>query len=438
MVACAAVAFLVGTPAAQPDINEAVTLEDLGFMNRLHVGARPAGMGGAYTSLGGDAHSLVYNPAGLAEVKRIDLSIGFVHQMNTVKSTFYGVDSEVDVSTSTLDYLSIAYPVPTYRGSLVLAGGVYRMWSSQFDLLQEGTNVSTQTQDFYRLQQSGSMFTYNFGLGIDLSPRVSAGFNLFFVDGTIKALTQFNYSFLIPGNPGELEREELVDDAQVDVDGYGATFGVQWRPLRVFRLAVGVTTPIPLSLHGDAYQEVTQQYNNSPDEFLQDSFIIDSDFQIPLRVDAGVGFSTKYLTLAADATYQDWGQTEIQGFQVKDRNLESIYAQIVEVRVGGEVMIPLTPIRVRAGLAYLPYGLEYLESDRIAPVNDEVPDATTLKEAEVEFPSQRLASVGAGILLGNVLTIDGALELMLGEREIPTLLDERERWRFVLGGAYRF
>ena len=89
----------VSQVAAQ-NINEAITVEDLGFTQWLGVGARPAGMAGAYVAACDDVYSLYYNPAGLARVRRIDVSLGFQHSQSNVKNTFYGKLNKTEFSTT--------------------------------------------------------------------------------------------------------------------------------------------------------------------------------------------------------------------------------------------------------------------------------------------------------------------------------------------------
>ena len=62
------IVLFYAAPTAAQDINETVTIEDLGFTRRLTAGARPTALAGAYAALSLDVHSLVYNPAGLVGV----------------------------------------------------------------------------------------------------------------------------------------------------------------------------------------------------------------------------------------------------------------------------------------------------------------------------------------------------------------------------------
>ncbi len=420
---------LLGVPAAAQGINDAVTFEDLGFTERLSVGARPAGMAGTYTAAGDDVYSLVYNPAGLARVRRIDMSVGFQYDRNSTECVFYGTPGQTDFSSTTLDAAVVAYPIPTYRGSLVIAGGVCRRMTSQFDILNRGFNTNTDTFDDYLLQQSGSAYSYYLGFGVDLSPALSVGLNGFIMDGTINALTQFSYTYPQPLDDGDIESATLLDDAEVDLDGYGLTLGVQYHPTSVWHIGLSVTTPTSVNLRGDAATEEAWYRYNAADEFSADNYLLETDYTIPFRVDGGVSFTLPQLLLSVDAGYSDWTQAEVNDVRLKDENLNNVFRETLEIRVGAEYLLPGTPLRLRAGYAYLPYALDQLQADRI--------EGTAIQDAHIDTERQAIAA-GFGFLLSRVLTIDASYEYQMGKRSIATLTDERTSQRFALTGSYRF
>jgi len=421
--------ILFPSPASAQDINDAVTFEDLGFTQRLAVGARPAGMAGAYVAAGDDVYSLIYNPAGLARIRRIDLSVGFQYATNNVNNVFYGTSSETDFSSTTLDAVAIAYPIPTYRGSLVVAGGVWRVMSSQFDILNRGFNTDTGTFDDYLLQQSGSVYSYNLGFGVDLAPELSVGMNGFILDGTINALTQFSYRYPPPLQDGEIETATLIDDAEVDLDGYGLTLGLQYHPHHLLHFGLAVTMPTSIDLQGNALTEEAWYRFNAADEFAVDQFVVEDDYTIPFRVDAGVSFTLPQLLLSLDAGYSDWTQAEVNNVRLKDENLNAVFREVVDIRIGGEYLVPGTPLRLRAGYALTPYALDDLQADRI--------EGNAIQKAKVDTERQTLAA-GFGVLLNRVLTIDASFEYQTGKRSIATLADERTSQRVALTGSYRF
>lgn len=425
----AAFAVLPVSPAAAQDINNSVIFEDLGFTDRLTVGARPAAMAGAYTAAADDVYALLHNPAGLARVRRIDFSIGFEYGESGVANVFYGNPTEVSSSAMSLDALAAAYPLPTYRGSLVIAGGVFRVMTSRFDLLNRGFNTSTDTFDDYLLQQSGSVYSYTLGFGLDVGPTVSVGAAGFILDGTLNALAQSSFAFEPPFETGDLVSQAIDDDVEADLNGYGATLGVQFHPHRLFHGGLVVTTPIPLEHKGTAVTDTTWYFYNDQGFMASEEAIVESEYTIPFYFEGGVSFTIPELTVSLDAAYTDWRQADVFGKKLKDENLRDVFRPVLDIRIGAEYTFRAAPLRLRAGYAYTPYAIEYLQADRITQ-ND-------IQQAEVETERQAFAA-GVGVLIDRVLTIDASFERQIGKRSIPTLVDERTSNRLVLSTSYRF
>jgi hypothetical protein len=421
------------------DPNQAVDIEDNGLTLNLFPGARPAGLAGAYTAIGGDVHSLVYNPAGLAATKRIELSLGFANDRYKNGIAFYGsAKNEADRSTTNLDYVSVAYPFPTYRGSLVGAFGIYRVFSSDMDLIYSGFNTDSETLDKYALQQSGSVFSYNFGFGVDLSPSLSGGASFFVLDGNLNALTQFSYAYPEPISQGALSKVFVDDDVDADLDGYGGRLGIQFKPHRMLDFGISVTTPTWIQLSGTADTNEIYYYENDTSSTYEDHYVLaETKYRLPFQIDAGVCFRPNEILLASlDAGYADWTQTTINKVQLRGPSepgeptvRSAVFRQVFNIRTGVEVTIPGVPVRFRGGYAYLPYPLKQLQADRIT--NED------LRPADVDTERQ-LISLGAGGLVGKVLALDGAFVYTTGERSIEPVIYQKTSKSFLLSASYRF
>jgi hypothetical protein len=408
---------------------QAVDFEDLGFYDRLFTAARPAALAGAYTSIGDDVHALVYNPAGLARVRRIDGSLGFQYEKNGRRNVFYGSPADVDQTSINLDYLSVAFPFPTYRGSLVGAVGVYREYSSYLDLLYRGLNTDTDTKDDYILQQTGSVFSYNFGFGVDLSPTLSVGASFFILDATIDALTQYSYEFIGPVPSGQTQQYFLLDDLETDLDGYGGRLGVQFNPRPDLQFGAALTTPVWINLAGSAYQEETFYQAAAPDSFSSGDVSVKIDYRLPFHLDGGFSYRHRYLLLSLDIGYTDWTQSSVKKTRLRDINLRPVQREVVDVRFGLELSLPNLPVHLRGGYAYLPYPLPFLIADRI--------EGEPLVKANVNR-EQQLFSVGLGGLIGRVMSLDLAYQYRNGRRSIPTLSDEQSLHRLLISTSYYF
>jgi hypothetical protein len=104
--------------------------------NQIGFGARALGMGGAYMAISEDYSAVYWNPAGLAQMRKMEIWLGIshVHFGNDIKFPNYSNNTIQNYTTSTasisatkLNSFGIALPVPTYRGSLVFAIGYQKV-----------------------------------------------------------------------------------------------------------------------------------------------------------------------------------------------------------------------------------------------------------------------------------------------------------------------
>ncbi|MFC1715443.1 hypothetical protein ACFL6S_17370 [Candidatus Poribacteria bacterium] len=81
------------------------------YLKDLGVGARPLGMGGAYVAAADDGNAILWNAAGLAQIKR--------HEITSMYSSLYkGLDGTLyNEETDSLGYHFIGYVYPAGRGS---------------------------------------------------------------------------------------------------------------------------------------------------------------------------------------------------------------------------------------------------------------------------------------------------------------------------------
>lgn len=412
--------------ALSQGVNRAVEFEDLGFTEPLNVGARAAGMAGAYVAAGNDVHMLVYNPAGLARIKRIELSLGAQQTRSTVDNVFFGTPSTIDFRDGGMDGAAVAYPFPVYRGSLTAAFGIYRVYSSVFDLHYSGTHRFTNTVDNYLLQQTGSVYSYNVGIGVDLAPVLSGGLTFFLLDGTIDRLTQFDFTFL---DVGDAKSTYFKEDFVADLTGVGGRIGIQLLIRDWIVGGISFTPPIWARIKGGGTYEITDIMATPPDRFESGPVAVDDDYLLPFRIDIGAAVRFRRLLVEFDFGYSDWTEAAIDRKRFRNpESLDPTFREVFEYRAGAEYTFSILPVRVRAGYAYLPHPLEYLQNDRIAE-ND-------LARAAIENERQR-AAVGLGGLIGEVLTIDASLSYTTGKRATSVLQDERSAYRLLLTASYR-
>lgn len=426
VLALAAAWVALSSPAANAQPGAAVLFDDYGLTGPLTNTARAAAMCGAVVSTTNDVQSLRSNPAGLARIKRIEISLGLQQERTDVNNTFFGTSTGVDTRAGGFESAALAFPMPTYRGSFVAAFGVYRVYSGYLDLHYSGVNGTDETRDNYLLQQSGAIYSYDAGIGVDLSPTLSGGVSLFVLDGTIDPLEQYDFYFTSPMSGVSVY---VSDDRNIDVDGFGARVGAQLYFHRRLRAGFMFQTPTVMNIAGPAYTEITENVDNGVDTFTQSRGSVDSDLVLPYTVQLGVSTIVFNTTISLQMDYADWTEAAIDRKRLRAKSLEPVFREVVDYRAGLEWTAPKLPMRVRAGFAWLPYPMRYMHGDRID--GKEFVRATIVDE-------RRQVSFGVGGLVGQVMTIDAAYIHTSGTRTAAALTDERVMERFLLTASYRF
>lgn len=426
------IVMLISAGAANGQIQYAFTLEKLGILYAPGTGGRPYAMGGAYTAVSDDAFALIYNPAGLAQVKRKELSFGFHHTRNEVSKEYLGFPASITSSNTTLGHVATVYPYPTYRGSLVLGFGVFRTGSSEIELMtKDVTDANNRTDNIYT--QSGSVYQYHVGIGADVSPMLSLGAGLVIWDQSLDFVENVV-------SEGADSIAYWADDVKLDLDGISVNFGMLVTVNEHLRAGLTVSTPTWLSYDGDAITSYEGDYKTGPYEgWTSDPeySLIDEEYTLPMTFRGGVAVDVEPVLVSADVAYIPYSQTKREGLRIVDEfDLGGGHAldDVWNFSVGVEITLPRYPVRLRGGYAYTPLLLSTTEE--ITRIVEDYPE-TTIADFEVERERHRF-TFGAGALIDRVLTLDVGIAIGGYERDTGELLEERDILEVVVTGAYRF
>ncbi len=378
--------------------------------NFFVVGARALGMGGAYIAVANDATSLVYNPAGLARVTRIEFSGGLTHQRmgNKTRWDLLSQHNGSFQNNTRFSSANVVLPVPTYRGSLVFALGVNRVKS--FDkIMQFRDDGSIDGFEERGIEsQSGGLYLWSFGAAIDVSPNVSVG-------GALNLWTgKDNYTWLYERNaPTHMVR---YDDAIKDrYSGLNAKFGFRIQPNKYFVLGGTVQSPVTYTIEED-WTQLTETDTGSEYDYGSSEYKV----SLPFSFGTGFAFNLNDLTLAGEVDYTDWTQMEykrLEDLAEANRQIKDTYTDALRIHLGIEYRIPQIGTSLRAGFYRdpLPYKSRLIEKDR------------------------SVFTGGIGFLIDQVMTLD--LAWAHGSYELkdftPNLLEEYTFDRIFVSIAYR-
>lgn len=151
-------------------------------------GARAAGMADAFVAIADDATAASWNPAGLVQLEKPEISIvgsfnGISEQFHASEHIGFG-DSQKD-SNFDLNFLSVAYPLPfLVLGRNVVAGLSYQRkydLSRKFDVsYSSGTYIEPFSRTLlqarrWQFEQEGGLSTITPTIGLEVTPRFSLG-----------------------------------------------------------------------------------------------------------------------------------------------------------------------------------------------------------------------------------------------------------------------
>ncbi len=377
-------------------------------------GARAAGMGGAYTAVADDYTASYWNPAGLAQIRRIEI-YGALGQRNyNNQSTYFGNDTEASSNFTKFSSLGVVFPVPIYRGSLVFSFGYNLVHDWDRITSFKGSNWGWGLSGYWAQAEeleSGHLGFWSFAGAVDLSPNVSLGGALQYWTGqddyTITGLVWDYLSGIPPDETSSVQ--EVID---TDLKGWRGSMGILFRTGSVARMGVVIMTPIVFEAEekwsGTGYGSGTWDYR-----------IIE-----PFHIRGGTSFSLGRALLSLDLDWKDWSQIQyrseppIPGYSEAEANiaLRRDFRATLGISGGAEFLLPVYGLRVRAGGGFDP--------------NPEKGSSTS--DGQTHF------SAGLGILLDESVMVDVAFTSKRWEQNSDLLTEDINSQKVQLSIAYRF
>ena len=307
---CLVLAFILAAPcgwAQQVRINSTP--------NFVGSGARALGMGGAFIAVADDATAASWNPGGLTQLERPELSFvyGWKNFCEKFADTPYiNPDGSYDVDFGGINYLSFVYPIPrTIAGRNFVLSLSYQR---KYDFDRE---LSFRTQDIGFIKaakqivfiprhmnvdykQHGGLASISPAFGFELTERLSLGIAANIWD-----------SSLVPNNEWESTTEQRVfagssvgrlvtHEKYDDVKGINYTFGVLYKPLE--RLSIGAVYHTAYSTDINYTRQLSAPY------YLNSYYHSKLRLEWPSALGVGVAyrFADDKLTLSMDVTRRDW------------------------------------------------------------------------------------------------------------------------------------
>lgn len=367
-----------------------IVQDEIGF------GTRALAMGGAYTAAANDYSAIYWNPAGLTDVSRGQV-FGELSNLTFANSAaFKGTLTEESDNYTNLRALGFAFPLPTRRGSFVIAGGYQRVRDFDQNLLFSGFNnqsnglsfdIDDTAYDFdrgvYQSQQvtdEGGLEQVSLGFGVALSPNVTAGLtaNIWTGEDDYQwTFRQEDREFMYEDFPANFDTYVRSRTILSDYSAFGLKAGATFDLGGGVKLGGAVGLPVTFTVEEDFSENDRLTFDDGfEDTFDYPGGVFEYKVKTPFHFDFGASFNSDVLTLAASARYRDWSQTRFDvpdGFLENDDYVDLIEENVVlrndfeatlQYNLGGEVYLDHLDTKLRGGYAVHPSPVKNAPSDR--------------------------------------------------------------------------
>jgi long-subunit fatty acid transport protein len=317
--------------------------------NPVGSGARALGMGGAFISIADDATAASWNPGGLIQLEKPEISFVLGNTTRTEEISFETNPESSGRHTtreSDLNYLSVAYPFAVnYRNMIVSLN-----YQKQYDFARDWNfemNINPILKLDMDYEQKGSLYALGLAYAVEVTPEFSVGATLNYWGDFIHAnewkqtynetLTAFGLS--VQNNYAE----------KFDFDGWNANLGFLWDISEHWTLGGVLKTPFKAEV--DHSREDNGTVSNSNDSM-----------DMPMSYGLGVAYRFSdeftisgdiYRTHWEDFIYRSEDGVETSPISGK-KSGESDIDTTTWFRAGGEYLFILNKITVaaRAGVFF--------------------------------------------------------------------------------------
>ena len=340
--------------------------------NIVGSGARALGMGGAFISIADDATAASWNPAGLIQLEKPEMSavFNYTHRREEHSVQEWDPSEKQDINSRNLNYLSASYPFRFFRRNMIVSLSYQHLYEfdRNLDAVYHTLLPTYQEMTSVAYRQEGDLYAVGFSYCAQLTERFSVGFTINYWGDFIND-NQWNQTYkqkessvyLKNSEKGIEESTDIVRHEHYDFNGMNANFGVMWWISDKFRISGVLKT----GFSADVEYAMTMTTDTSTQETNQQTTRTSEDtLHMPLQYGIGTAyrFSDRF-EIAFDLYKTHWNDFEyesengikispISGKDIRESHIDAT----IWCRLGMEYLVMKEKyiVPVRAGLFYDP------------------------------------------------------------------------------------
>jgi len=341
--------------------------------NPVGSGARALGMGGAFIAVADDATAASWNPGGLTQLERPEMSIvgaGFYRKEDLDFGTNPEANGTNSVSETRINYLSIAYPFRFWGFNMVVSANYQNLYdlTRNWDFILNQSSDSLAVNQNVDYDQDGTLSAWGLSYGIQVTPIFSLGvtFN-FWEDGIYE--NKWSQTVIQKGSGIFAGNRFTFDSRSQDkfyFSGFNANLGILWNVTSKLNLGAVFKTPFTADIkHKSSFSSNIRFPDfSATDSSFSDSFTEHEDLDMPMSY--GIGLAYRFsdnFTASFDVYRTEWDDFElkdskgnkispISGLPSSESDVDPTY----QVRMGAEYLFiqPKWVIPIRGGIFYDP------------------------------------------------------------------------------------
>ena len=365
--------------ADYPDMDMSATPNPVGS------GARAMGMGGAFISVADDATAASWNPAGLLQLTKPEISQAFSHFSSNIDYQTSGMKGDCEDDSSPINYLnyfSAVVPFSLFRRNFVFSINFQHLYEfSQNNYYtyriknsDEKAMIDTLHKD--HKYQKGSLHTLSPALAFQISPSFFIGLtgniwnNNIMDNGWENRTIQDTVGFDQVGE--KIGHSEIYE--KFDFSGFNMHLGFLFksgylsflRGKRRFRFGGVLKTPFDADIQHERQDIFSEKYHEDPFWDFHKETSISQKLTLKMPLSYGLGFSFDFsdsFSAALDVYHTYWDQYLMVYPSGKERSPinkelkeEADIKPTTQLRLGVEYLIqnPKRIIPIRMGVFYDP------------------------------------------------------------------------------------
>ncbi len=343
--------------------------------NPVGSGARAMGMAGAFIAIADDATAASWNPAGMIQLEKPELSIVGSFDWNQEKF-FSQYRPEVD-TTGNFDYLYLNYfsatlPFETFQRNMVISVNYQRLYNFErnFSHRQNIAENSLSIITMKDLEQEGSLGPLGLAVAVQVTPQFAFGTTLNLWGAYIPFKNGWEATYSEQGNGTlsgtSVETNTLITESYDDFSGINANFGFLWQPAKKIKVGSVVKLPFRAQLRHEFAFQNQSDYGLPVNSSTNSEYSLKEDVKLDFPLSYGIGVALRFsdsLFFDLDIYGTEWSQyiltdgtgkkfSPIDGRPKEDSDI----SRTIQVRLGGEYLFigKKFVIPIRTGFFYDP------------------------------------------------------------------------------------